>query len=142
MIVTAALCAWAVWQPERAARSTERATSLRLEGKKAAALREADRAREIDPYSADPLFVRAEVLDAMGHRTQAYRSLEQAVIEHPRDPETWLRLGRYELETLDLPDRAVESALGAFEVEPHSGKANRLKQAAVAAGGVDPPPRQ
>ena len=141
VIVTAALCAWAVWQPERAARSTDRATSLQLEGKNEAALREADSAREIFPYSADPLYVRAEVFDAMGHRAQAYRALEQAVIEHPRDPETWLRLGRYELETLDLPDRAVESAIGAFGVEPNSGKANRLKQAAIAAGGVEPPPR-
>ena len=38
--------------------------------------------------------------------TAAYRVLEQAVLEHPRDPETWLRLAAFELDRLDLPDRA------------------------------------
>jgi len=140
VLVTAALCAWAVWQPERAARANDRALALLDDGRIAAASKEATRAREIDPYSADPLFTRAEVLNRSGRPTAAYKTLEQAVLEHPRDPETWLRLGRFELDELDLPDRAIETALGAFAVDPYSRGANLLKQRAQAAGGVEPAP--
>lgn len=140
VLVTTALCAWAVWQPERAARANDRALTLLDQGKIATASRETDRAREIDSYSAEPLFTRAAVLNRAGRATEAYRTLEQAVLEHPRDPETWLRLGRFELDELDLPDRAIETALGAFHVDPYSRQANLLKQRAEAAGGTEPAP--
>ena len=80
------------------------------------------------------------MLTAAGRPTDAYETLEQAVLEHPRDPETWLRLGRFELDELDLPDRAIETALGAFVVDPYSRGAVLLKERAQAAGGSEPAP--
>jgi tetratricopeptide (TPR) repeat protein len=138
VLVTAGLCAWAVWLPERAARTNDRALALLDDGKIAAASREADRARDIDPYSAEPLFTRAEVLNRAGRQTDAYRVLEKAVLEHPRDPETWLRLGRFELDELDLPDRTIETTLGAFAVDPYSRQAALLRDRAIEAGGSNP----
>ena len=132
-MITAALCAWAVWQPERAARAADRAVELAEDGKTEEALEEAERARELNPYSADPLYARAEVLDLAGRTAAAYRALELAVIEHPRDPETWLRLARFELDVLDLPARAVQSAGGALRVDRYSRKASALQQEATQA---------
>lgn len=133
VMVTAALCAWAVWQPERAARAAEHAVELAEDGKPEEALEEAERAREINRYSADPLYARADVLDLAGRSTAAYRALELAVIEHPRDPETWLRLARFELDVLDLPARAVQSAGGALRVDRYSRKGSALQQEATQA---------
>jgi hypothetical protein len=56
--------------------------------------------------------------------------LEQAVAEHPRDPDTWLRLGQYELDELDLPVRALDSANAAFAIDQHSPRVNTLADAA------------
>lgn len=139
VVVVAALCAWAVWQPERASRSTDRAIGLLVDGKPDDALREADRARDIDPYSAEPLFTRAEILQSEGRAPAAYRALERAVIEHPRDPETWLKLGRFELEELDLPSRAIESATGALAADPSSGNAKMLRRDARRAAAATSP---
>lgn len=122
LLVTAVLCAWAVWQPERAARATDRSLALLARGDTAGASRQADRARAVDPYSPDPLYARASVLAARGRIVPAYRTLEQAVVEHPRDPDTWLRLASFELDRLDLPERALSTLEGARRVDPYSGR--------------------
>ena len=122
LLVTAGLCAWAVWQPERAARATDGSVALLARGDIAAAERQADRARAIDPYSPDPLYARASVLAARGRIAPAYRTLEQAVVEHPRDPDTWLRLAAFELDRLDLPERSLSTLEGARRLDPYSGR--------------------
>ena len=133
VMVAAALCAWAVWQPERSARASERAIELVSEGKTEEALEEADRAREFNRYSAEPLYARADVLEIAGRRTAAYRALERAVIEHPRDPDTWLALGRFELDVLDLPGRALASGGGALRAYRYSEKGSQLQRDATRA---------
>jgi hypothetical protein len=138
VLVTTLLCAWAVWQPERAARANDRALELVDQGKLSDAARQADRAREIDRYSPEPLYAKSAVLAAQGHRVAGYHALEQAVIEHPRDPDPWVQLGRYELDTLDLPQRALETALATFRVDPNSQQAVALRDQAskvLAQGG-------
>ena len=131
VMVTAALCAWAIWQPERSARAAESAIELAEEGKTEEALEEADRARDINPYSAEPLYARAEVLQAADRPVAAYRTLERAILEHPRDPDAWLRLGRYALEELQLGDNAFLAIEGALRADPHSAKALALRDQVV-----------
>ena len=138
VMVTAALCAWAVWQPERAARAAERAVELAEDGKTEEALEEARRARDLNRYSAEPLYARAEVLDLAGRSTAAYHALERAVIEHPRDPDAWLRLARFELDVLDVPTRAIQSAGGALHADPYSLKASGVQQEATQAATLSP----
>ena len=138
VLVTAVLCAWAVWQPERAARANERASELLDKGKVTAAARQARRARTIDPYSPNPLYAQAAVLTKQGSIALAYRTYEIAVLEHPRDPDAWLRLASFELD-LDLPARALATLEGAARVDPRSSRIPPLVAAAQMALAPPPP---
>ena len=133
VLVTALLCAWAVWQPERAHRATDNALAALDRGDLDEAADEAERARDIDPYSPEPLWAQAEVLAEQRRLRRAYRTFEQAVIEHPHDPEPWLRLGRFELDEVGMPARAVDTATVAMEVDPRSRQAVELRDRAQAA---------
>jgi tetratricopeptide (TPR) repeat protein len=102
---------------------------LTEKGDTAAALDEAQRARDIDPYSPDPLYAKSGALAEDGQLIPAYRVLEQAVAEHPRNPETWLRLAQFELTDLKLPDRALESGQAAATIDPASTRVSTQVQA-------------
>lgn len=119
--------AWLVWQPERAQRANDRVLDQLSAGDLDEAADAARRARDIAPDSAQPLYLTARVLAAQGRRTDAYRTLERAVIGHPRDPESWIRLARFELDDLDLPDRALETLRGARRADPRSTQAETLE---------------
>jgi len=138
VVLGAGLCAWAVWQPEASARANERALERLDAGDLKAAAHAADHAREVNPYSPQPIYAKAAVLAAADRDIAAYHTLERAVIEHPRDPDTWLRLGRFELDTLDLPERAIETAKGAFQLDPYSRQGVLLTERANEELGVPP----
>jgi len=137
VLVTAALCSWAIWQPQAAARANDRALDSLARGDFRAAERDANAARNLDPYSVDPLFTRAKALAGQGRGVAAYRALELAVREHPRDPDTWLRLADFELRRLDLPLRALATVEGVRKLDPNSSRVKLLLaqvQAALATG--------
>lgn len=138
--ITALLCAWAVWQPQRSARAVDSAITLSDAGKDGQAIQQADRARAIDPYSAEPLYAKATALTGAGRPLAAYRTLEQAIAEHPKDPDTWLRLAQFELTDLDLPTRALESANAAAAIDPQSSRVAVLANGARAAIAASAPP--
>ncbi len=140
VLVGAGLCAWAVWQPEASARANERALERLSAGDLRAAARAADHAREVNRYSPEPLYAKASVLAAADREIAAYHTLERAVIEHPRDPETWLRLGTFELDTFDLPERALETVKGAFRLDPYSRQGVLLTIRATQELGAGAPP--
>ncbi|MGI9094462.1 MAG: O-antigen ligase family protein [Thermoleophilaceae bacterium] len=142
VVVTAALCAWSVWQPERADRATDRAYDLLDEGDFKGASEQVLRARELDPYSPAPLFTTATVLAEAGRLPAAYGVLEKAVREHPRDPETWVRLASFELDRLDLPARAIETLGAAAVLDPRSPRIPFLVQRAQATLAIPLPPAQ
>lgn len=118
VLLVAALCAWSVWQPERADRAAERAYDLLEERDFRGAFEQASRAREFDPYSPQPLFVTATVAAEAGRLQAAYMVLKRAVAEHPRDPNSWLRLAGFELDGLDMPGRALETLGTVIAVDP------------------------
>ncbi|HZI90160.1 MAG TPA: tetratricopeptide repeat protein [Thermoleophilaceae bacterium] len=141
VLVTTALCCWAIWQPQASARASDRALDSIGRGDFEAAEREAADARELDPYSAAPLFVRADALAGQGRRVAAHRALEQAVREHPRDPDTWLRLSEFEFRDLDLPERAIVTVEAARPLDPNSRRIQSLSaeiQAAITSGAPAP----
>ena len=144
VVVVALLCSWAVWQPNHSATATDDAVGLATQGKYAAAIRQADDARRIDPYSPDPLFAKATALAGENRRIPAYHTLETAVAEQPRNPETWLRIAQYEL-ALDLPFRALQSTTAALTLDRQSlrvrkayGQASQAVQAAAGASTLKP----
>lgn len=138
--LTVALAAVVAWQPERAARANDRVLESLERGDLDAAAQDARRARSISPHSSEPLYLTATLLSAQGRRTDAYRTLESAVIEHPRDPETWLRLAAFELDRLDLPARALQTLEGARLADPRSRRVQVLTTRAQAVLAESAPP--
>jgi hypothetical protein len=118
--LAALLVAWAVWQPEAASRMTADAHDLSDARSYDAALAKAGDAADANPLSPDPLLERASIELAAGRDAAAGRTLEDAVLSFPGDPDTWLRLSRYQLQTLGRPRRALETVRGVLYLDPFS----------------------
>ena len=125
VLITTALVAWAVWQPEASARAVDRAVELSTEGRYDEALAKTADAADADPLSPTPLFTRAEVQLAAGRWTGARDSFEQAVLSFPGDPGTWLRLTRFQL-SIGRPQQALRIVRGALYLDPFSREAATL----------------
>ena len=125
-VATAALIAWAAWQPEASDRTTNDALALADQKKFDAAIQKTKDAEDINPLTPDPLLVRASV-DTQANRVRdAEHSLQQAVISFPGDPQTWYRLAAFQLGTLDAPEAAIKTIRGALYLDPHSQPASAL----------------
>ena len=125
-VATAALIAWAAWQPEASDRATNDALALADQKKFDAAIERTKDAEDINPLTPDPLLVRAAI-DTQANRVRdAEHSLQQAVISFPGDPQTWYRLAAFQLGTLDAPEVATKTIRGALYLDPHSGPASQL----------------
>ena len=111
-VATAALVAWAAWQPEASDKTTNDALALADQKKYDAAIQKTKDAEDINPLTPDPLLVRAAV-DTQANRVRdAEHSLQQAVISFPGDPQTWYRLAAFQLGTLDAPERRSRRSAG------------------------------
>ena len=125
-VATAALVAWAAWQPEASDKTTNDALALADQKKYDAAIEKTKDAEDINPLTPDPLLVRAAV-DTQANRVRdAEHSLQQAVISFPGDPQTWYRLAAFQLGTLDAPETAIKTIRGALYLDPHSQPASQL----------------
>jgi O-Antigen ligase len=125
-LATAALIAWAAWQPEASDRATNDALALADQHKFDAAIAKTKRAEDLNPLTPDPLLVRASI-DTQANRVRdAEHNLQQAVISFPGDPQTWYRLAAFQLGTLDAPDAALKTVRGALYLDPHSQPASAL----------------
>jgi tetratricopeptide (TPR) repeat protein len=124
--VTALILAWAIWQPEASDRETNRALELIDARDFDAAIAKTEDAAETNPLSPEPLLVRAVAETSAGNETAARRTLEQAVLEFPGDPQTWLRLASFQLGTLDRPAEALESVRAVLFLDPLSRPGGQL----------------
>jgi tetratricopeptide (TPR) repeat protein len=124
--VAALVMAWAIWQPEASDRATGRAIELIDERAYRSAIAETEDAADANPLSADPLLVRAVAEADAGEEEAARRTLEQAVLEFPGDPQTWLRLASFQLATLDRPQDALETVRGVLYLDPFSRQGRQL----------------
>jgi hypothetical protein len=125
-LATAALLAWAIWQPEASHRATDEALALADEGRFDEARERTADAEDLNPLSPNPLLVRAVVDTQAGRTEQARLILERAVLRFPGDPETWQRLAAFELGTLDAPEQALETIKGALYLDPHGARARQI----------------
>jgi O-antigen ligase len=124
--VTAVLCAWAIWQPEASDEMSNDAIDLSDAGEYDAAVAKAQDAADADPLTPKPYFVEAAAATAAGDEKAAGHALERAVLRYPGDPETWIRLARFELGTADRPERAVAVIRGALYLDPRSSEASQV----------------
>lgn len=139
VLAVTVLCSWVAWLPAQTAAMSDEAQTLADRGDLKGAADAALAARESGPYSVEPLFARAAVLEANRQPDAAYRTYQRAAFEHPRDPVTWIELARYELE-LGLPERAVTSLDRALAFDPNSTRVPPLRaQAREAAAAAATP---
>ncbi len=116
-IAAALLAAWSQWQPLRAEDAREQALE-QLSSHPAAALASARTAVDRDPLSPLALFTLADIQRASGQQTLARATLQRGVREQPSNPQTWLALGRYDLQ--GDPQDAVRELQAAIYLDPQS----------------------
>jgi tetratricopeptide (TPR) repeat protein len=129
-VVAALACAWTVWQPQRSDAETNRALDLLDKRQLAAAAHAADRAHRIDPLSPDPLVARAAIYDAGASKDRALAQLVSAVRRFPGEPQVWVRLAEYQLDSLARPADALQTIRGALYLDPRSRAAQQVYLAA------------
>jgi tetratricopeptide (TPR) repeat protein len=118
----ALLATWAVWQPLRADGLAERSLDTLLSGDVAGAREQARRAHELDPLAVNPLFKLAQIEEQAGNRQiQARAALQRAVDLQPANPETWIELASFELQT-GYPQAAVTASRRAVYLDPRSSR--------------------
>jgi tetratricopeptide (TPR) repeat protein len=122
-LVMVGVVAWAAWQPQRSHAEAQHAYALLGDNQPDAAERAAVNAEDINPLALEPLFAHAAVLERKGDLHAAEAQLAKAVREHRSDPASWLRLAQFQLFTLDEPQRAQKTLLGAIALDPNSREA-------------------
>jgi hypothetical protein len=98
VLVAAGAGAWAIWQPQRSVDASDAALEALLDGHVQDARAHAEDAVAIDPLSVDALFTLAAVERAARDPQAARDALQRAVNLQPANPESWLRLGQFELD--------------------------------------------
>src|SRR5262249_4197902 len=88
---------WVVWQPLRSSDADASAINELLAGRADAALSDAQTAVSADPVSADALWVLSEIHIATGDLNAARADLVRATDRQPSNPDTWQRLGEFDL---------------------------------------------
>jgi tetratricopeptide (TPR) repeat protein len=124
VLVCALLSAWAIWQPEASDNASEEALRLSEAGQTDSALAKAADAADSNPLSPRPLLVEAAIETRAGRVNAARRTLEQAVLEFPDEPQAWLRLASFQLGTLERPREALRTLAAVLYLDPFS-KAGR-----------------
>jgi O-antigen ligase len=126
VLIAAGLAAWAQWQPLSSENlSQEALTLLATNPRRAGAVAQAAVAR--DPLSAQALFALSTVQQETGNPELARATLQHAVRLQPSNPETWLRLGQYDLASVQLhgagqgvPQAALQELGAAIYLNPES----------------------
>ena len=101
VVAVAFVAAWSVLQPVRAVRAGDVAIERLERGELDAAVSVAQIAHQRNPLSPEPLWELAYIEEQRGRLANAQRALEQAVQVQPASAETWRRLGRFQLTTLN-----------------------------------------
>jgi tetratricopeptide (TPR) repeat protein len=123
VLLVALVTAWAAWQPLRADTITQDALATLDTGNADAARAQARQARAVNPLSLDPLYTLSTVEAAAGRKSAARRALEQAVRLQPANPDPWVRLAEFELNTLKRPRVALRAIRPALYLDPRSSDA-------------------
>jgi hypothetical protein len=125
LLVIAAACAWATYQPVRGASAADEALAALEAGNVERARSQALRASEIDPLSIEPLFNLA-VIETEARRPHAARgALERAVQLQPQNATPWLRLAEYDA-GLDDTKGALTALRPALYLDPKNTNAVTL----------------
>jgi O-Antigen ligase len=121
LILALALTAgWAAFQPVRAVHAGDAAIDRLERGELEAAVSIARIAHDRNPLSPEPLWELAFIEQQRGRLANAEDALEDAVRLQPANAETWRRLGRFQLSTLNQPADALASFRAAYFLDPRN----------------------
>jgi tetratricopeptide (TPR) repeat protein len=126
VVLASLLCAWTIWQPLRSDQETDHALDLAASGKTQQALAATERAQDYNPLTPRAAVVKSSIQDAAGRPDQARKTLEDAVKTFPGDPQVWIQLAQYELNTLNKPADALAIIRGALYLDPQSRAAQTV----------------
>jgi hypothetical protein len=126
VLIAAGLAVWAQWQPLSSENLSQEALSLVAANPgRASAVAQAAVAR--DPLSVQALFALSTVQQEAGNPEVARATLQHAVRLQPSNPETWLRLGQYDLSAVEghtggegIPEAALHELGAAVYLNPES----------------------
>jgi cytochrome c-type biogenesis protein CcmH/NrfG len=111
---------WAAFQPVRSVHAGDAAIERLEQGGLEAAVSIAEIAHDRNPLSPEPLWELAFIEERRGRLANAEDALEEAVRLQPANAETWRRLGRFQLSTLNQPADAVASFRAAYFLDPRN----------------------
>jgi len=114
---------WTVYQPQRADTIAQDALDTLATGNADAARKRAQQARDINPLSLDPLYALWTIEASAGRNSAARAALERAVRLQPANPDPWVRLAEFELNTLQRPKVALTAIRPALYLDPRSSDA-------------------
>jgi hypothetical protein len=139
-VVCGLVASWTAFQPVRAVNASDEAFERLAAGAPEAAASIATIATERNPLSVDALFDLAAIENANNRPAAALAALERAAELEPGNPETWRRLGRFQLYDLDQPEQAVRSLRTALILDPVSmtSRSDVIKASRAAAAQDDP----
>ncbi|MEY2516629.1 MAG: hypothetical protein QOJ89_3987 [bacterium] len=122
IVVAALIGAWTAWQPLRSDKLAQESLVTLERGDVDAARSQAQRAHDANPLALDPLFKLATIEQrAPDRQLQAKAALEQAVRMQPLNPEPWIALAQYDLDSGDA--KAAETASRrAVYLDPRSSR--------------------
>lgn len=118
--------AYSVYQPARAAKKINEGYSLLANGEALRALEIGRDAHKIDPTSDKPFFLSAAAHDTLRQRGEADAELARIAAIQPANPDTWIRLAAYRLNTLDDPQAAIKALQPLFFVSPNNERGQVL----------------
>jgi hypothetical protein len=120
IVALAATAAWSAFQPVRSVHAGDVAIERLERGELDAAVSVAEIAHDRNPLSPEPLWELGYIQEQRGRLANAEEALEEAVRIQPANAETWRRLGRFQLSTLNQPADALASFRAAYFLDPRN----------------------
>jgi hypothetical protein len=133
IVAATLLVAWLVWLPLRSYDANNAAFQAYAHGDLTAALDDARTAAAADPVSVNPLLTEATLYGALGQLGTARGELLQAVDLQPENPNSWLALGEFDLDTLRQPQTALPELRKALTLD--IGSTEAMADIAAASAG-------
>lgn len=121
--------AYGIYQPVRAERKVQAGYDV-AEQNPAKALALGNDALKLDPTSADAFILVSTAQSNGGRQQAAEATLAELTAQQPGNPESWLRLSRFRLLTLNDPDGAIRALRPVFFQSPNNAEAADLLAAA------------
>jgi cytochrome c-type biogenesis protein CcmH/NrfG len=120
VVALALTAAWTTYQPVRSVHAGDVAIGRLEKGQLDAAVSVAKIAHQRNPLSPEPLWELGYIEEQRGRLANAETALADAVEVQPANAESWRRLGRFQLTTLNQPAKALVSFRAAYFLDPRN----------------------